>query len=383
MSHTPGARPARPSILALLAAIVLSLTAAACGSDGGGEATTSDARTDDGTRTEATSLTVGLPGRVVIQFHPYYVAQELGYFDEEDLDVTIEVVDGGSAVVQQLIAGNIDVGIPPAPAYAPGLAQGHDLPWIYTYFHQNVFNLVTPESTGITSIEDLEGRTIGVSDLGGGEVPQIRGILGSIGLTEGQDYQLLPVGDGTALTYEALTDGQVDAYISSAFDVATVAAAGLPLVQLIPDEFRYFPSMGHVVTRQTLDEDGDALARFGRAVAKATAFSRENPDAARALTESHGPEFFEDTDLADAYWDAAVQLSTPIDELADAPFGTHHREGWERYLGFLGEGTEEEGAIPEGTIDLDRILDSTLLDQVNDFDLEAVRAAARDHETDG
>jgi hypothetical protein len=54
--------------------------------------------------------------------------------------------------------------------------------------------------------------------------------------------------------------------------------------------------------------------------------------------------------------------------------------GWDFYLEFISEGTEEEGAIPAGTVDPNEVVTDELLDEINDFDKDAVRAEAEDYE---
>src|SRR2546425_240138 len=60
-------------------------------------------------------FTVLLPFRVGITFFPLSVAQELGYVREEGIDLDLQVVNGSSALVQQLAAGNAQMGVILAP----------------------------------------------------------------------------------------------------------------------------------------------------------------------------------------------------------------------------------------------------------------------------
>ncbi|MGH6943777.1 MAG: ABC transporter substrate-binding protein, partial [Geminicoccaceae bacterium] len=61
---------------------------------------------------EPTKLTFMFPVESVVQYHPFYIAQELGYFAEEGLEVEFQVADGSSAAIQQLVAGNADAALP-------------------------------------------------------------------------------------------------------------------------------------------------------------------------------------------------------------------------------------------------------------------------------
>src|SRR2546425_12710357 len=65
-----------------------------------------------------------LPFRVGITFFPLSVADELGYLKAEGIDMELQVANGSSAVVQQLAAGNAQMGVILAPNTLLGFAEG-------------------------------------------------------------------------------------------------------------------------------------------------------------------------------------------------------------------------------------------------------------------
>lgn len=382
------------SVLAL--AMVLALTAAACGGDGGatttaggdeapattigGDGPTTTAGGGDATTTTATGeltpVTLALTNQRAIQYAEFYAADALGFWEEEGVDVEIVIVSGSSATVQQIVGGNVDIGNPSGPATAQAFAQGNCLKQLFTLSYKNVFGLAAPEATGIDSLEGLGGGVIGVSEPGGGEIPLIRAIMASVGLEEGADYQLLPIGEGGPVTFQALENGDAQAYSSSIFDVASLEAAGMPLNQLMPEEFQYFQGTSPVVTCEYFEANQDLLAGLGRAIAKGASWVEANPDQAKQLTRDVEPELWEDEALAESFWTATAEMNSPPPALEGEPWGTHYREGWELYLDFASQGTEEEGAIAPGSVDLDVLLEDSLIPAINDFDPEEVAAVA-------
>jgi len=343
------ARSVRVGAVLAVAALALSMTACSSESDtgeGGGE--------------ELTEFSFALPNQRSIQYHPFYIAKELGYFEENGLDVTIEIVSGSSATAQQVVAGNIDAAVTVASAASQAVAQGNDLTWIYSYFYRNIFDLVVPDSSDVEDVSDLKGAVIGVSDLSGGEVPEIRALMSEAGLVDGIDYTIQPVGEGGALTYTALEDGTVDAYSSSVFDVASVEGAGLELRSVMPEAFVYSPSLGVVASTQTYDERHDDLVAFVNAVQRADLWAQENEEEANEIAEKFGPELYEDPAIAASFWETTMNSKTPPESLADRPIGSNDIDGWEHLLDALSQATEEEGGIPAGTIDLDSLLDETV-----------------------
>ena len=152
-------------------------------------------------------FTFMFPVKSVLQYHPFYIAQELGYYKQEGLDVRFEASNGSGAALRQLIAGNVDAALPSPAAYLNAVAQGHDLRWIFSYEYANVFTLIVPDKSPIKSVADLKGKSVGVSELSGGEVPLVRAVLRGAGLEDGKDVKIVPVGEGSALTIQALQSG--------------------------------------------------------------------------------------------------------------------------------------------------------------------------------
>jgi ABC-type nitrate/sulfonate/bicarbonate transport system substrate-binding protein len=310
-----------------------------------------------------------------ILWPPYYIAEELGYFEDEGLDVEFVYVSGGGASMQQVLGGSVDVGVSAGALTLNALDSDQDVVWFYTYIHEILNSLVVPATSDIQDLAGLKGKIIGISEPSGGEVPVLRGLMSNIGYVEGRDYTVLPVGDGGALTLEALRNGDVDAYISTIFDVSTMTAAGLEVRDIFPEKFKNHPGLGDVVTRATWDTKKDQITAFGRAIAKGTVFMQANPEAAKAIAKKHQPEIFEDQGLADAWWTAVTDKMQPP---ADAPsklFGAHYMPGWENYIELASQGTAEEGAL-QGPFDLPRHIDGSLIEEINNFDHAAIQAEA-------
>ena len=356
-------------IAGLLTAAVALLVLVGCGDDD-----------DDGEGGEASALSVAYPcGDCFASTYPFQLAEELGYFEEEGLEVATEVADGSTGAVQQALAGNVDAGLAAASAYLSAQAAGRDLAALYTTQYRNVFTLAVPADSGIQSVEDLAGTTIGVSELGGGEVPLIRGVLREAGVGA-NDYRMVAVGEGAALTADALQGGRVDAYSSNLYDVAAVRAAGVELETILPEVAETFPGNSIVTTDETLDEKQEDFTGLLRALSKAIAFVEADPDAAFDMLAELAPEEFEDRELAQANWEIVIDFLQPQpEEIADEPHGTPFMPGLQAYHDFLLEGEEEEGALP-APVDLETVVDTSLLDEASDFDQEEIEQQAREQQ---
>jgi ABC-type nitrate/sulfonate/bicarbonate transport system substrate-binding protein len=374
---------------AIVLILLLALVAAACSDDAGttttagedgatttaGDGATTTAPDDGATTTaappETETLRVAIANLRAIQYFPVYLADAAGYFEAEGIDIgEVEIISGSGAAVQQLIAGNIEVMIAnPASAISAVAGEQADIVTYCSTHYQNIFTLATPTSTGITDVAGLEGGIIGISEPSGGEVPVVRAALATAGLVDGEDYELLAIGEGGQLTYEALNNGDATAYSSSVFDVAAVEAQGLELTHVLPDEFLYVPSIGYSVLRGTFDERSDVLTRFARATAKAYAWGSlpENRDAVNELITPYNAELFEDPAFVDAVWDATLNLMTPPDEMADSGQCAHYIPGWETYVAAALETPVDEGGLP-GEVDIPAMADQSLVPAINEFD---------------
>lgn len=151
----------------------------------------------------------------VMVFAPIFVAQDLGYYAEEGLDVQLEPFPGGSDPVVLTASGELDaafVGV--GPAFWNGAAQ--DLPIkIIAPGHAEGDPVATPlmiskkscEDGTITSVADLKGKKVSVNARGATEY-WLNQALSTGGLTiDDIQLEVLPFPDAVA----ALESGAVDA----------------------------------------------------------------------------------------------------------------------------------------------------------------------------
>lgn len=140
----------------LAAAAVLALAACSPSGDTGGTGETDAA--DSGGLTPVKLQLQWLPQG---QFAGYFAAQELGYFEEEGLDVEI-IPSGGDIVPQDALAnGDVDYAIAWVPKVLGSIEQGANLTDIAQIFQRSGTLQVSWADSGIESIADFEGKKIG------------------------------------------------------------------------------------------------------------------------------------------------------------------------------------------------------------------------------
>ncbi|HEX9635812.1 MAG TPA: ABC transporter substrate-binding protein [Candidatus Limnocylindria bacterium] len=137
---------------------------------------------------EMTSVELQLQWAPQAQFAGYFAAAELGYYEEEGLDV--EILDGGPDVVPQQVGSSPDgpeFTISWVPKVLEAREQGSDLVNIAQIFQRSGTLSVAWADTGITEPADFEGRQVGVWDFG--NEYEVTAAARAEGLEENVDYE--------------------------------------------------------------------------------------------------------------------------------------------------------------------------------------------------
>ena len=111
---------------------------------------------------EPDAVTVQLSWVHNIEFAGFYVADQKGYYLEENLAVTF--VPGGPEVnpIDQVLKGQAQFGITTGGSIVKDRAGGQDLVAVASIFRHNPLVVMTLADSGIQRPEDLAGKTVGV-----------------------------------------------------------------------------------------------------------------------------------------------------------------------------------------------------------------------------
>src|SRR5437899_470971 len=322
------------------------------------------------------TFTVLLPFRVGIAFFPLSVAQELGYVREEGIDLDLQVVNGSSALVQQLAAGNAQMGVILAPNTLLGFAEGVRYKAFYDFLTRNTFDVRVLPGAPISKLADLKGRNVGTIDLTRGDLPLLRAQLQRAGLNPARDVLFVALGPTMSVHAEALKEGKVQALNLSWNNTVSVEAAGGKLKCVTCDsEELQLASETTVATEAVYRQDRRYVVGLGRAMAKPTPFAETNPDAASAITKKVAPQEHTDPAFTRTFFNAALVIMKPRQP---GKYGLSDIGGWDRLQNFMAVPTE--GATGMTTrVDVKQLVTNELVDEMNRFDAEAVRKQARDY----
>ena len=267
----------------------------------------------DATSQELVPVTfmAGFTPQANLPFVGAYVADELGFFAEEGLDVTIQHSTGEH--LQLLAAGEVDVTTQDAAVLLQRRADpGLPLVSIGLIGQRGQQAYAALADSGIRSPADWEGKTVGFK---GTPAPDVFAILDAAGLAPG-DVEMVNVG----FDPRVLTEGQVDVYpVFKSNEPDTLAAMGFEVNVWEAADFGA-PTLGltYVATEETVAGDPDMLGAFMAAVIRGIDHAREDPAEAVEIVMDHVGEdgdpahqrFILDTELADSQSEVTEEHGT-------------------------------------------------------------------------
>jgi len=143
----------------LLAALVVLVSVLAAGCGGSSKSSEGDTGEGGGAKKK---VTLQLKWVTQAQFAGYYAAKKKGYYDEEGLDVNIKV-GGPSITPEQVVLGKqADFGIDWLPSLLAARDTGQNLVNIGQVFTRSGMLELTWKDSGITSIGQMRGKSVGV-----------------------------------------------------------------------------------------------------------------------------------------------------------------------------------------------------------------------------
>jgi NitT/TauT family transport system substrate-binding protein len=232
-------------------------------------------------------LKIGLPtGKTSFANVDVVVAQEMGFFKQQALDVTVQNFDSGVKVVQAVVANDVAIGGASIEPVINASVAGGNLGIIGTYANRLTVSMVTPKT--ITSAAELRGKNAGIQDVGAFREVMTRMVLESVRLTP-KDVHYIPV---SAPGYiQGLIAGQIHSAIlqtEQAIEILARDARFHVLVDLHQVEPDYFYGT-YFVSKEWLAKNPDLAVRFLTALTQAHRLMyRNRADTVRIAAKATG-----------------------------------------------------------------------------------------------
>ena len=235
----------------------------------------------------ADALTLQLKWVTQAQFAGYLVAESKGFYDEENLDITI-VPGGPNIAPEQVIAGGgADIIVTWMAAGMAARESGVPLVNIAQPFKRSGLMMICPVEKEIKTVADFPGHTLGVWFFGN-EYPFFAwmnkegiatdGSAGGVSVLQ-QSFDIQPMIQGQADCISVMTYNEYGQALDAGYGPENLTIFNYTELgnDLLED--------GLYVMEDTLDDPAkvDAYTRFVRASMKGWAYALENPEEAAQI----------------------------------------------------------------------------------------------------
>lgn len=306
-----------------------------------------------------------------------YAAQQLGFFEEEGLDVEVRYSRGAPLATQIVSSGDAEFGNFTFEPLILGYSKGLRGKFVYQLYNETIYFIGIPEGSPLKSVKELAGKKIGVSNLSSSAIPIAKAILREAGVDSGT-VSFVPVGFGASVI-AAVEKGQVDAIAQWGAAYGVLERLGARFNYFHHSQLKRIGNGGFLASERMLANERDKIAGYGRAIAKATAFVLANPEAGLKMYWKVNPNGRRGKSEAEALADAKIEMKymlrefvPPRDSDGQPAYGKITLESVQNYIDIF---SREAGVTdPPRAEDM---VDVGFTEAFNEFDLAAIEEMAR------
>lgn len=261
-----------------------------------------------------------------IQYAPFYVAIERGYFAEAGFEIEFDYsfeTDGVALVG----AGEVPFAIVSAEQVLLAREQGLPVVYVAAWYQNNPAAVVAKVESGIAAPPDLVGRRIGLPGLFGGNYIAFRALLAEFGISE-SDVTLDSIGFNQVQALAADQDEAVVGYVNN--EPVQLEAQGYDVNVIRVADYVQLAANGIMTNETTIAKHPEQIRAFVNALLRGLSDSIADPDAAYEISKGYVDS------LADA--DEVVQkeiLALSIEFWLADPLGFSQPAAWENMQAIL------------------------------------------------
>ncbi len=213
-----------------------------------------------------------------------YVASDTGIFTRHGLDVNAQLIAGGSTTIAALVSGQVQIAQAGGSETLSAIANGADLSIVATLagVYPYLFEVI-PE---ITSLDQVVGKKLGVSNVGGSADIALRVVLRKNGIDPDKDVTIVPTGSAANRT-AALKSGAIQGGMAGPPDSLSIEAIGLhPILDLAS---QHLPSANTVVVvqRSWAANNRDTVQRYIDAIVESMVQLKQDRPGTIAILEKY------------------------------------------------------------------------------------------------
>ncbi len=231
-----------------------------------------------------------------IFYAPQYVAIELGYFEDEGIDLTVETGFGADKTMTALLSGNADIGFMGSESSIYTYAQGaEDYAVNFAQLTQRAGNfLVAREKTDDFDWNDLKGKTVLGGRAGGMPEMVFEYVLKSKGIDPETDLEIVQNID-FGLTGGAFSGGSGDYTVEFEPGATALELEGDGyVVASLGVESGYVPYTAYAAKKSFIEDNPEIIDGFIKALEKGMEYV--DTHSSEEIAEVIAPQF-DDTDI--------------------------------------------------------------------------------------
>jgi NitT/TauT family transport system substrate-binding protein len=227
-----------------------------------------------------------------VQFAPFYVAEDKGYFVEENLVIHFDY--GMETDLLKLVgAGELRFAVASGDQIVLARAQGLPVVYVLNWYRRFPVCVVSLKEKGINGAKDLVGKRVGIPAVEGASYIGWQALLHAEGIDEAQ-VNLQVIG---YTQFASLTEDRVDAAVCYALnEPVQLREAGYATDVIYVADYANLVSNGLITNEQTIAEQPELAQGLVRAVLRGLEYTVEHPDEAFAICKEHVPEIAGDNE---------------------------------------------------------------------------------------
>lgn len=208
----------RSKRLCIVASLIAVLILSACGG------TNSSSSGNGSSKIPLKIMVGGLSKQIYL---PNMLAKQLGYFDQQGLDVTLIDEQSGQSAEDEVLAGQVDAGSGSYDHTISLQAAGKNMESVLLMdIAPGEAEVVSAKEAGqIKSAADLKGKNLGVTELGSGTQTLTTAIVHKVGIAT-SDVHFIPVGAGDTFI-AAMQQGRIDAGMTTEPTISRLVSSGV------------------------------------------------------------------------------------------------------------------------------------------------------------
>jgi ABC-type nitrate/sulfonate/bicarbonate transport system substrate-binding protein len=243
----------------------------------------------------------------------WFLSLDAGLYRKHGLDVELVFIQSSTTSVSSVVAGDIQVANTSGGAVASAVVGGANLIMTACYINTLPYELVVQES--VRSVEDLKGKSVGISRVGSASDVAARVLIKGLGLEPVKDVPIIQVG-GPSERAAAFRTGRI---VGFPLPPGTIhLAKGIPhriMISTADFQKRFdFPYICSTTTKNYLTTKRDAVRRLTMALIEATHFLKTRKEETKKYiakyTHQNDPQYLEASYMANVKLHERVPLVT-------------------------------------------------------------------------